>query len=128
MGDYRIQKDSFGEVEIPEGKEWGAQTQRSLENFRIGTEKIPLETIYALVYIKKAAAQLHRRRKLIEPPIADAICKACDEILAGDWDDQFPLLVWQTGSGTQTNMNVNEVISRRGNQILGKDKSIPMIM
>ena len=98
MGDYRIQKDSFGEVEIPEGKEWGAQTQRSLENFRIGTEKIPLETIYALVYIKKAAAQLHRRRKLIEPLMAEAICKACDEILAGRWDDQFPLLVWQTGS------------------------------
>ena len=125
MENYRIQKDSFGEVEIPAGKEWGPQTQRSLENFRIGTEKIPLETIYALVYIKKAAAQLHRRRKLIEPSIADAICKACDEILAGDWDDQFPLLVWQTGSGTQTNMNVNEVISRRGNQILGRDKIHP---
>ncbi len=121
MTDFRIQKDSLGEVMIPEGKEWGAQTQRSLENFKIGTEKIPLETIYALVYIKKAAALLHIREKLIDPLIGEAIVKACDEILGGDWDDQFPLLVWQTGSGTQTNMNVNEVISRRGNQILGRE-------
>ena len=121
MGDYRVQKDSLGEVLIPEEKEWGPQTQRSLENFRIGTEKMPLEMIYALTYIKKAAAQVHLQQSLIEASIGDAICKACDEILDGRWDDQFPLLVWQTGSGTQTNMNVNEVIARRGNLILGRD-------
>lgn len=121
MGDYRIEKDSIGEVMIPVDKEWGAQTQRSLENFRIGTEKMPKEMIYALTYIKKAAAKVHIHRNLIEEPIGDAICKACDEILDGRWDDQFPLSVWQTGSGTQTNMNVNEVIARRGNIILGQE-------
>ena len=121
MGDYRIEKDSIGEVMIPVDKEWGAQTQRSLENFRIGTEKMPKEMIYALTYIKKAAAKVHIHRNLIEGPIGDAICKACDEILDGRWDDQFPLSVWQTGSGTQTNMNVNEVIARRGNIILGQE-------
>ena len=121
MGDYRIEKDYIGEVMIPVDKEWGAQTQRSLENFRIGTEKMPKEMIYALTYIKKAAAKVHIHRNLIEEPIGDAICKACDEILDGRWDDQFPLSVWQTGSGTQTNMNVNEVIARRGNIILGQE-------
>jgi len=121
MGDYRIQKDSLGEVMIPLDKEWGAQTQRSLENFPIGTEKMPGEMIYALTYIKKAAAKVHIRRSLIEETIGDAICKACDEILDGRWDDQFPLSVWQTGSGTQTNMNVNEVITGRGNLILGEE-------
>ena len=121
MGDYRIEKDSIGEVMIPVDKEWGAQTQRSLENFRIGTEKMPKEMIYALTYIKKAAAKVHIHRNLIEGPIGDAICKACDEILDGRWDDQFPLSVWQTGSGTQTNMNVNEVIARRGNIILRQE-------
>jgi fumarate hydratase class II len=125
MVDYRVQKDSLGEVMIPEDKEWGAQTQRSVENFRIGSEKMPLEMIYALTYIKKAAAKVHLGRDLLDESVGQAICQACDEILDGGWDDQFPLLVWQTGSGTQTNMNVNEVITRRGNIILGEDKIHP---
>lgn len=125
MGNYRVERDSLGDVMIPEDKEWGPQTQRSLENFRIGGEKMPLEVIYALTHIKKAAAQIHARKSLLEESIGDAICKACDEVLEGRWDDQFPLAVWQTGSGTQTNMNVNEVIARRANIILGEDKVHP---
>lgn len=125
MENFRIQKDSLGEVRIDNEKEWGAQTQRSIENFRIGREKMPLEMIYALTYIKKAAALVHLKRKLIDEAIGKAICKACDEILHGRWDDQFPLLVWQTGSGTQTNMNVNEVIARRANIVLGEDRVHP---
>lgn len=115
---YRIERDSMGEIRVEADKLWGAQTQRSLENFRIGTEKMPIEVIRAFAGLKKAAALTNLELGNLEQQIASAIVQACDEILEGRWDDQFPLAVWQTGSGTQTNMNVNEVIANRTNQIL----------
>ncbi len=117
---YRIEHDSMGEIKVETDKLWGAQTQRSLENFRIGTEKMPVEIVRAFAVLKKASAFVNMELGQLEPPVADAIAAVCDEILEGRWDDQFPLAVWQTGSGTQSNMNVNEVIANRGNQILGK--------
>ena len=117
--EYRIEHDTMGEVRVPADKLWGAQTQRSYENFCIGGETIPLPVIRAFACLKKAAAQANRELDNLDAPRADAICAACDEILAGKWDDQFPLVVGQTGSGTQTNMNLNEVIARRAQQILG---------
>ena len=122
--EYRIEHDTMGEVKVPADKLWGAQTQRSHENFRIGGETIPLPVIRAFAYLKKAAAQANRELDNLDGPRADAICAACDEILAGKWDDQFPLVVWQTGSGTQTNMNLNEAIARRAQQILGDDTPV----
>lgn len=121
---YRIEKDSIGEIKVPCDKLWGAQTQRSYENFKIGTEKIPIEMVRVFSRLKKAAAKVNLDLKLIDPERAEAITKACDEIYAGKWDDNFPLAVWQTGSGTQFNMNMNEVIAHRATQILheaGKD-------
>jgi fumarate hydratase class II len=115
---HRIEKDSMGEVPVEADKLWGAQTQRSLENFPIGIEKMPREVIRTFAVLKKAAALTNLELGNLERQIASAIVRACDEILAGKWDDQFPLAVWQTGSGTQTNMNVNEVIANRANQIL----------
>lgn len=109
----RIEYDSIGEVHVPADKYWGAQTQRSHDNFRIGTQKMPIEVIYALALIKKAAAIVNAELKLLSAEKKNVIVEVCDEILAGKLDDHFPLLVWQTGSGTQTNMNVNEVISNR---------------
>lgn len=111
MSEYRIEKDSFGEIKVPASSYWGAQTQRSLENFRIGTEKMPLALIYSLALIKKCAALTNLKLGKLHNTKAAAISEAVDAILAGKYDDQFPLVVWQTGSGTQTNMNVNEVIS-----------------
>lgn len=107
----RIETDSLGEVEVPEDKLFGAQTMRSLENFRIGIEKIPIDLIYAFAYVKKAAATVNCELDLLAKEKMELIKEACDTILAKELDDQFPLVVWQTGSGTQTNMNVNEVIS-----------------
>ncbi len=121
LKNYRIEHDSMGEIKVEADKLWGAQTQRSLENFRIGTEKMPIEIIRAFAVLKKAAALVNEELGTLDAAFADAIVTACDEILAGKWDDQFPLAVWQTGSGTQSNMNVNEVIAHRGNQLLGKD-------
>ena len=121
MKGYRIEHDSMGEIRVEEEKLWGAQTQRSLENFRIGTEKMPLEIVYAFAVLKKAAALVNMELGQLDPVVADAMIAACDEIMDRKWDDQFPLAVWQTGSGTQSNMNVNEVIANRGNQILGKN-------
>ncbi|HHX96909.1 MAG TPA: class II fumarate hydratase [Clostridia bacterium] len=118
---YRVVKDFLGEVLVPKGKLWGAQTQRSLEKFKIGQEKMPLEIIRALVLIKKAAAEANAALDLLTEEIAVAIVQACQEVLAGHFADNFPLMVWQTGSGTQTNMNVNEVIAYRANQILGEN-------
>jgi fumarate hydratase class II len=118
---YRIERDSMGEIRVEADKLWGAQTQRSLENFRIGTEKMPREVIRAFAVLKKAAAITNFELDNLDGQIASAIAQACDEILEGKWDDQFPLAVWQTGSGTQTNMNVNEVIANRTNQILADD-------
>lgn len=117
---YRMERDSMGEIAVEADKLWGAQTERSLENFKIGTEKIPPEIIRAFAVLKKAAALVNAELDSLDPVLADAIIAVCDEILDGKWDDQFPLAVWQTGSGTQTNMNVNEVIANRGNEILGK--------
>ena len=117
---FRIEHDSMGEISVEADKLWGAQTQRSLENFEIGTEKMPLEIIRAFAVLKKAAAMVNVELGLLDARIAGAITDVCDEILENKWNDQFPLAVWQTGSGTQTNMNVNEVIANRGNEILGE--------
>lgn len=121
----RIEKDSLGEVKIPVDRLWGAQTQRSLQNFRIGKETMPIEVIRAFAILKKAAALTNYQLGWLEKEIADTIANVCDEILEGSLNDHFPLVVWQTGSGTQTNMNVNEVIANRANQILGKNKVHP---
>jgi len=116
--EYRVEKDTMGEVRVPADRLWGAQTQRSLENFRVGTEKMPMEIIRALALIKKCAAIVHARIGMLPENKARAIAQAADEILEGSLDGHFPLVVWQTGSGTQTNMNVNEVIARRANEWL----------
>lgn len=119
---YRIEKDTMGEIKVPDDKYWGAQTERSLENFRIGIEKMPKVLIYAFANLKKAAAIVNNRLKNgLDDERKEAIVKACDEVLAGKFDDNFPLAIWQTGSGTQSNMNVNEVIANRATEILGKD-------
>jgi fumarate hydratase class II len=116
---HRIETDSFGEIKVPAHKYWGAQTERSFENFKIGTEKMPSELIKAFAVLKKAAALVNRDLGLLAPDKADLISRACDEIISGKLDDHFPLVVWQTGSGTQSNMNVNEVISNRGIELAG---------
>ena len=114
---YRIEKDSIGDVKVPVDKYWGAQTQRSRQNFKIGDNLMPIEVIQAYAILKKAAAITNNKLGVLSKPKAGLIGKVCDEILAGKLDDQFPLVVWQTGSGTQTNMNVNEVIANRGHVI-----------
>jgi len=113
---YRKEHDSMGEVLVPDDRLWGAQTQRSFENFRIGREKMPMELIYALVLLKKACAAANLRAGKLDGERADAIRDACDAILAGGYEAEFPLAVWQTGSGTQTNMNVNEVVAHLAGQ------------
>ena len=118
--EYRIEHDSMGEVQVPADRYWGAQTQRSFQNFPIGTEKIPMEVIRAFAILKKAAAIANNRLGKLDEKRLALISQACDEILAGKLDDNFPLSVWQTGSGTQSNMNVNEVIAGRGNTIAGE--------
>ena len=123
----RIEQDSFGEVKVPCDKYWGAQTQRSLENFKIGEDRFSREMIRALAIVKKAAALTHRDLDIFDKKKTEVIVQACDEVIAGKLDDHFPLVVWQTGSGTQTNMNVNEVIANRAIEIQGGeigDKSI----
>ena len=118
--DYRIEHDTMGEVRVPANRCWGAQTQRSHENFPIGTERIPQEIIHAFAVLKKAAALANCKLGNLDARRANAIAAACDEILAGKLDDEFPLVVWQTGSGTQSNMNVNEVVAARANALLGE--------
>ena len=115
---YRTEVDSFGEVKIPEKALWGIQTQRSLQNFEIGKERQPLEMIHALAIVKKAAAKINIQDGRIDTDIGKSIIQAADEILTGKLDENFPLVVWQTGSGTQTNMNLNEVLARRGSELL----------
>lgn len=115
----RKESDSFGLIDVPSDKYWGAQTQRSLLNFKIGTEKMPKQLIHALALLKKAAAITNMEMKSIDKTIADAIIKAADEVIEEKMNDNFPLVVWQTGSGTQTNMNINEVLSNRAIEILG---------
>lgn len=117
---FRKERDALGEVLVPEGVYWGPQTQRSHMNFPQNTELMPLAQIYALAMIKKAAAVCNFREGKLDDQRRQRIVQAADEILDGRWDDQFPLVVWQTGSGTQTNMNVNEVIANRGNELAGK--------
>lgn len=118
--EYRIEHDSMGEVQVPADRYWGAQTQRSFENFKIGTEKIPMEIIHAFAILKKGAAMANHRLGKLDDKRFKLISQVCDEILDGKLDRHFPLAVWQTGSGTQSNMNVNEVIANRGNEIAGE--------
>jgi fumarate hydratase, class II len=118
---YRIEKDSIGEIKVPVEVYWGPQTQRSLENFKIGGEnqKMPVEIIKAFGYLKKAAAMANNELGVLSKDKTELICEVCNEIIAGKLNDQFPLVIWQTGSGTQTNMNVNEVIANRAHVISG---------
>lgn len=116
--EYRIERDTMGEVKVPADKYWGAQTQRSYQNFAIGTEKMPQEVIRAFAILKRSCAIVNNKLGKLSDDRKDAIVTATDEILAGKWDDHFPLKVWQTGSGTQSNMNMNEVIANRGNEWL----------
>ena len=120
MTDYRTERDSIGQVNVPRQKYWGAQTQRSLENFKIGSDKIPIFFIKAFAMQKKAAAISNIALEKLDNKLGQEIMKVCDEIMEGKLNDHFPLSVWQTGSGTQTNMNLNEVIANKGNQNLGK--------
>lgn len=117
---YRIEHDTMGEVMVPADKYWGAQTQRSFQNFKIGTENMPQEIITAFAVIKKAASLVNMQLCSIDEKRGNLIVAVCDEILSGDLDDNFPLVVWQTGSGTQSNMNVNEVIANRANELAGE--------
>ncbi len=120
--DYRIERDSMGEMRVPADRYWGAQTQRSFQNFKIGGERMPMEIVRAFGILKKAAAIANHRiqpQRMTDARLA-AISAACDEVIAGKLDDHFPLVVWQTGSGTQSNMNANEVIANRGNEIAGE--------
>jgi fumarate hydratase class II len=119
--DTRIEKDTMGEIDVPNDKYWAAQTQRSLENFQIGIEKMPKEIITAFAFLKKAAAISNNQLKLLNDIKCEAIIKACDDILENKLDDNFPLVVWQTGSGTQTNMNLNEVIANKAIEHMGKN-------
>ena len=118
--EYRIEHDSMGEMRVPADSHWGAQTQRSYENFRFGTEKMPAEIIRAFAVLKKAAAIANNRLGKLDADRCRLIGEVCSEILEGKLDSDFPLVVWQTGSGTQSNMNVNEVIANRGNEIAGE--------
>jgi len=118
----RTETDSLGPIEVPEDAYWGAQTQRSLENFAIGGQRMPLAVVHALALIKKAAARVNAQLGELPENITSLIEEAADEVLAGEHDDQFPLVVWQTGSGTQSNMNVNEVIAGRANEIAGNGR------
>lgn len=119
MSDFRIEKDTMGDVKVPAQALWGAQTQRSRENFKIGGDRFPREMIKALGILKKAAAITNSDLGLLDKKKTEFIVKAADEVIQGQWDDQFPLVVWQTGSGTQTNMNTNEVIANRAMQLMG---------
>jgi fumarate hydratase class II len=125
----RIERDTMGEIEVPGDKYWGAQTERSRHNFAIGpAASMPIEIVYGFAYLKKAAALTNSELDVLEASKAQLISQVCDEILNGDWDDQFPLVIWQTGSGTQSNMNVNEVIANRAHVLdghrLGEDTSV----
>ena len=115
----RIEKDTFGPIEVPSDRLWGAQTQRSLQNFAISGERMPLALLHALATVKKAAALVNQDLGTLDAKLGGAIVRACDEVIAGKHDDEFPLVVWQTGSGTQSNMNMNEVVANRASELLG---------
>lgn len=125
MTKYRIEHDSMGEMKVPADALWGAQTQRSKQNFKIGQEKMPQGIIEAFAILKKGAAIANKKLGKLDANTCQLIQTVCDEILAGKWNDQFPLVVWQTGSGTQSNMNMNEVIANRGNQIAQEKRLHP---
>ena len=117
---YRIEKDTIGEIKVPSDKYWGAQTERSRNNFKIGPSgSMPIEIIHAFAVLKKAAAITNSKLGVLEEKKMKLISQVCDEILKGELDDQFPLVVWQTGSGTQSNMNVNEVVANRAHVLNG---------
>ena len=122
MSGSRLEKDSFGTIEVPSERLWGAQTERSRRLFRISSERMPLAVVYALALVKKAAAAVNAELNLLDPAKALSIQRAADEVLAGAHDAEFPLVVWQTGSGTQSNMNVNEVLANRASEILGGER------
>src|SRR5690348_2740260 len=115
----RTETDSFGPIEVAADRYWGAQTERSRQNFRIGRDRMPIAIVHALGIVKLASAETNRELGLLDARRAGAIIRAAREVIEGKLDDQFPLVVWQTGSGTQTNMNLNEVIANRANEILG---------
>ena len=117
---YRIERDSMGEMQVPADRYWGAQTQRSFQNFKIGGEIMPREITHAFGILKKAAAVANHEFGKLDDRRLDVISRACDEVISGSLNDHFPLVVWQTGSGTQSNMNANEVIANRGNEIAGE--------
>lgn len=117
--EYRVESDTMGEMQVPKDRYWGAQSQRSLENFKIGDEKMPASLVRALGIVKKAAAVVNMELGKLDEKLGQAICQAADEVIAGALADHFPLVVWQTGSGTQSNMNANEVISNRAIELLG---------
>jgi fumarate hydratase, class II len=122
MTKTRVEKDTFGPIEVPSDRLWGAQTQRSLQNFRIGTERMPVPLVHALAQVKRAAAQVNVELGVLDEVKAKAIIAAADEVIAGKHDDEFPLVVWQTGSGTQSNMNMNEVLANRASELLGGER------
>jgi fumarate hydratase, class II len=120
----RLERDSFGDIAVPSSAYWGAQTQRSVENFPIGGQRMPIEIVHALARIKRAAAEVNAEKGLVDKKIAQAIVAAAQEVVDGKLDQHFPLVVWQTGSGTQSNMNVNEVIANRANERLGAGRGV----
>ncbi|PLR90582.1 class II fumarate hydratase [Bacillus halotolerans] len=124
---YRIEKDTFGEIKVPADKFWGAQTQRSRENFKIGSEKMPIRIVKAFAILKRSTAIANNRLGNLDNEKTEVITAVCDKILEGDYDDNFPLVVWQTGSGTQSNMNVNEVIANLATALLKEKGSIQTI-
>ncbi len=126
--EYRIEKDTMGEIKVPNNKYWGAQTQRSVENFPIGTETMPKEIIEGFAYLKKACAIVNNKLNRLDENKTMAITQACDEVCEGKLEGNFPLVVWQTGSGTQSNMNINEVVASRAIEILGEDFRIKKLV
>jgi len=119
--EYRIEKDTMGEMQVPADKYWAAQTQRSIQNFQIGVEKMPMEVVHGFANLKKACALVNNELGRLDDEKTSAIVEACDLVLAGELDDNFPLVVWQTGSGTQSNMNMNEVVANKATEIMGGD-------
>ena len=115
----RTETDTFGPIEVPADRLWGAQTQRSIQNFRIGGERMPTALVHALAIVKQASALVNKDLAKLDPRLADAISTAAADVVQGKFDDEFPLVVWQTGSGTQSNMNMNEVLSNLANERLG---------
>src|SRR5258706_1874182 len=122
MSGTSTKKDSSGPIEAPADRLWGAQTERSRRFFRISGERMPLAVVHALALVKRSAARVNATLGLLDAKKAEAIARAADEVLAGRHDEEFPLVVWQTGSGTQSNMNVNEVLANRASEILGGER------